>query len=120
MGRKWSLSPEIMNEDHFSNKGAQMGWALRLRAQNTRRLLEAIEAGTKPKVKGSKCLFIDPAIPGLEKFLAQLTQPEWEENSSGKLKIDKTPEDAPSPDMYDAAVLSYAWDSEFGLIYRYS
>lgn len=119
-GKEVEFVPEIMNEDHFANKGAQMAWSLRLRAQNTRRLLEAIAAGEKPKVRGSKCLFIDPKIPGLEKFLAQLTQPEWEENTSGKIKVDKTPEDSPSPDMYDAAALSYAWDSEFGLIYRYS
>ena len=114
-GPEVEFVPEVMNEDHFARRNSQMAWALRLRAQNTRRFLE----GDK-KVPGNKCLFIDPGIKDMERFMAQLTQPEWEENTSGKIVIDKQPEDAPSPDMFDALALAFAWDSQFGLTYRYS
>ena len=79
----------------------------------TRRLIEDNEP-----IPLDRCLFINPAIPRVERMLAQMTQPIWQENTTGKLVIDKCPEDAPSPDMYDAAVLAFAQDSRFGLTMR--
>ena len=35
----------------------------------------------------STCLVITPAIEGLERFLAQLSQPEFDETSTGKVEI---------------------------------
>ena len=60
-------------------------------------------------------LFIDGSIPRVETYLAQLSQPEWKEDVSGRIVIDKSPEDAPSPDLYDATVLAFASDSRSGL-----
>ena len=105
-------SHKVTNKDFFSRRNAQLAWALRLRAQQTARLLDGED------VDPERCLFIDPHIPRLEAYLAQLSQPQWEENLSGRIVIDKTPEDAPSPDLYDATALAFAWDSRSGLRIR--
>ena len=57
------------------------------------------------------CLVINPAIEDLDGFLAQLSQPEYDETTTGKVEIEKIPDDAPSPDLFDAACLSVAHDS---------
>ena len=62
-----------------------------------------------------RCLFVAKSIPRLEAYLAQLSQPEWKENLSGHVVIDKAPEDAPPPDLYDATALAFAADSRSGL-----
>ena len=98
------------NKDFFNRRNAQLAWALRLRALNTQRLANGED------VPPELCMFINPDIKNLEVFLAQLTQPEWEEDMSGRIKVEKVPEEElASPDMYDAAVLSYCNDSRFGL-----
>lgn len=108
-GQKRTFTYRVSNKDFFSRRNAQLAWALRLRAQRTGRLLdgEAVDPDT--------CLFIDSSIPRLESYLAQLSQPEWKEDTSGRVVIDKTPEDAPSPDLYDATALAFAADSRSGL-----
>lgn len=100
---------QTTNADFFSRANAQMGWAVRLRANMTRRLLDGDD------VSRDRCLFIDPRLPRLEGYLAQLSQPEADEDASGRMTIDKTPDDAPSPDRYDGTVLAFARDSRFGL-----
>ena len=97
------------NAAYFAHRNAQMAWALRMRALRTKQLLDGED------VDPALCLFIDPSIPNLDTLLVQLSQPEWEENSTGHIVIDKQPEDAPSPDMYDAAILAFAYDSRNGL-----
>ena len=112
-GAKTMFSYRFDNETFFQRRNAQLGWALRLRAQNTQRL----RAGEL--VNPEKCLFIDPSIPRLDEFLAQLQQPAWRENElTGKVELMKRDEDEESPDLYDAAVLSFARDSENGLTAR--
>ena len=96
------------NKQFFHRRNAQMGWAMRLRAQATERLLNGGE------VEPGSCLFIDPEIRHVEDFMAELSQPEWEDDT-GPMKVDKTPEDAPSPNRYDAAILAFAGDSRYGL-----
>ena len=65
------------------------------------------------------CLFIDSKACGspakLEAYLTQLAQPVWGEGLTSLLEVDKQPEDMPSPDLYDATVLAFAWDSREGL-----
>ena len=97
------------NAQYFARRSSQMAWTLRLRATRTKRLMEGedIDLGT--------CLFINPAIEGLEGFLAQLAQPEYDETTTGKVEIDKSPDDAPSPDLFDAACLAVSHDSRSGL-----
>ena len=99
----------VSNKDFFARRNAQLAWALRLRAQRTGRLLDGDE------VDPDRCLFIARGIPHLETYLAQLSQPEWKEDVSGRVVIDKAPEGALSPDLYDATVLAFASDSRSGL-----
>ena len=97
------------NAQYFARRSSQLGWTLRLRATRTKRLMEGedIDLGT--------CLVINPAIEVLEGFLAQLAQPEYDETSTGKVEIEKGPDDAPSPDLFDAACLAVSHDSRSGL-----
>ena len=97
------------NAQYFGRRYSQLAWTLRLRATRTKRLMEGedIDLGT--------CLVINPAIEVLEGFLAQLAQPEFDQTSTGKVEIEKGPDDAPSPDLFDAACLAVSHDSRSGL-----
>ena len=108
-GKDVTFSYRTPNGDFFDRRNSQMAWAVRLRAQNTQRLMNG--EGVDPR----RCLFINPALKDLEGFLSQLSQPLWEENVRGKVVIEKSPDDAPSPDLYDATVLAFAADSVSGL-----
>ena len=69
------------NAQYFARRSSQLGWGLRLRAVRTKRLMEGED------IDLSTCLVITPAIEGLERFLAQLSQPEFDETSTGKVEI---------------------------------
>ena len=102
------------NKEYFQNWASQAGWVLRLRANNTQRLVNGED------IDPHKCLFINPDIKNLEDILAELSQPEWDDND-GKLKINKKPrepgeQEPPSPDCYDAAIMAFSGDA--GRIYR--
>ena len=103
------FSYRILNRDFFARRNAQLGWAMRLRAERTRKLLDGEE------VDPDSCLFIDHRIPRLEEFMAQLSQPAWREGVTEKTELLKREDDEPSPDLYDAAVLAFARDSQNGL-----
>lgn len=108
-GKEREFSYRVLNKDYFMRRNSQLAWNLRLRAQRTARALDG------DNVNLEQCIFIDGRLPNLNEYLTQLAQPVWDENTSGRLVIDKTPEDAPSPDMYDATALAFAWDSRDGL-----
>ena len=109
-GPETTFSYRITNKDFFANRSVQMGWTLRLRAERTRRLMNGED------VPLMECLFIDPSMPNLEEFMGQLAQPTWKTNEvNGKTELDKRDDDEPSPDLYDAAILSFAGDSFNGL-----
>ena len=95
----------IKNRDFFERRNAQMGWELRRRAQNTMRLIDGED------VDKAECLFIDPKLPGLDQFLTELSQPVWEEQSTGKVRLHKAPDGAPSPNYFDAACLAFAGET---------
>ena len=107
------------NKDYFESRGAQMAWVLHLRAQRTRRLLDGDDAATSVNI--DRCLFIPPDTPHIKSYMAQLSQPEWDQSSRGRLTVEKQPkisqtsDEAPSPDMYDATALAFAYDSNAGL-----
>ena len=99
------------NKEAFARRNAQLAWAVKIRSQNTARLANGED------VEPTQCLFINPALlkaPDTQNLLEQLNQPIWDDDG-GKYKIDKAPEDEPSPDMYDATILSFAEDSRSGL-----
>ena len=112
-GGKTTYSYRYTNEMQFSNRSAQMAWALRLRAQNTRRLMAGDD------VDRYRCLFISTEIEGLPELMSQLSQPSWRENeASGKTEMRKRDENERSPDLYDAAIMAFGRDSENGLSLR--
>ena len=108
-GADSQYSRGVSNRDFFSRRNAQLAWALRLRAQRTLRLL------ADEDVDPASCLVISPELSRLEHYLIQLSLPEWKENVSGKIVIEKQPEGAASPDLYDATVLAFAYDSRYGV-----
>ena len=99
------------NADYFARRNAQMAWALRQRATRTKRLMDGED------IPLEQCLFIDPSIERVTRELlkTQMSQPEWEENTTGHIVIDKAPNDEASPDLYDAVALAFAYDSRNGL-----
>lgn len=111
-GAKSRYSYKVTNGQFFRNRAAQMGWNMKLRAQNTERLL----AGDN--VDKMRCLFINPDIASIESFKTQLAQPVYNETKNSKIEVDKYDEDNPSPNLYDACVLAFANDSNFGLKLR--
>ena len=121
-GKEVAYNRSEKNEDHFHRRKDQMGWTLHLRGMRTQRLLDGHQ------VNPDHCLFIDRSgIQNASLFMDQLSQPEWEENSSGKIVIEKQPKvregstaKMPSPDFYDSTKYSYAWDSRRGLKARAS
>ena len=114
-GPETMFSYNVDNQGLFARRNAQLAWALRLRAENTRRLRrgEAID----PR----HCLFISDRIANLEEFMAQLTQPKWKYNLMGKIDLEKIDEKKGerSPDLFDASTMAFATDSEDGLVLRY-
>ena len=111
------VTGEVTNKDYFMNRGSQMGWALRQRAINTGHLLSGMN------ILEDACLFIKPdCAKNKELFIAQMQQPIWEESTTSKIRIEKTPKVVegstarmPSPDFFDSARLALASDSEEGL-----
>ena len=102
--------------EYFFNWYAQASWVLRIRADNTMRLL----AGEN--IDPHKCLFIDPAIPQLESHLGEMSQPEWND-TGGKLRIDKQPHidgqaKPSSPDTYDSVVMAFSTDFRYHSLSR--
>lgn len=101
----------MTNEQIFSRRDIQMGFALRGRARNTLRLLNKVD-----DVEPAECLFINPDLPNLDQYLAQLMQPAFRRSpTTGKLEIDKRDGNEKSPDLYDATAMAFARDSSNGL-----
>ena len=118
-GKNTMFSPGKTNGMFFARRNIQMAWSVRLRANNTVKLLEGED------VDREDCLFINPEIEDLEDYLAELTQPIWRDNpTTGKTEIDKRGRTAmgerlqetdKSPDKFDGTILAFARDSEDGL-----
>lgn len=120
-GPKRRYTRKATNKDYFARRNAQLAWGLRLRALRTQRLMDERDPQAA-NIDPTTCLFINPRLPRVDFFLQELAQPEWSENTSGQVTIDKLPGERGkkdtlihSPDLYDAAVLAFARDSESGL-----
>lgn len=92
------------NKDFFENYKAQSWWALR---QRCRRTWEWVVNGVA--CNPSDILSIDPKLPELTKTCAELSQPTWEYSKSGKMMIDKTPDDVASPNNADAVMMNWPY-----------
>lgn len=81
----------ISNKDFFKNAKSQQWWNLRLRAENTIRMLEG-ETVARPDYYLS---FDSSTIPEvqLETLLKEIAQASYKEDASGRIVIDKAPGD---------------------------
>ena len=79
---------KIKNKDTFKNLKAQMWWNLRLRMENTIRLLNGYKTD-RPEYY----LSFDSSIEDLDGLLRELAQATYSEDASGKIMVDKTPGD---------------------------
>lgn len=93
------------NEDYFANRKAQSWWKIRRAFQRTHRWV----------TDGIRCspdeiISIDEKLPPslLHKLTDELSQPTYSENTAGKILVDKTPDNLPSPNLADAVVIDYA------------
>lgn len=98
----------ILNKDFFDRVNAQAWWNIKQRVQNTMMALEG------EKVDLERCFFISSKITDLDKLLVELSQCVWDD-STGKIKVDKKPDGAPSPNKADSVVMAYVADLKKGL-----
>jgi hypothetical protein len=75
----------ILNKDFFKNAKSQQWWNIRLRAENTIKLLRGDEVRDPDYY-----LSFDPDIAGLDDILKELAQATYKEDTSGRIIIDKT------------------------------
>ena len=91
------------NVDFFANYKAQSWWALRVRFENTYKLLTKGIA-----CDPAKCISISKDLKDLSKITQELSQPTYSINSSGKIVVDKKPDGTKSPNFADSIVIAYA------------
>ena len=111
-GKDVSYERGRTNGQVFMRRNIQLAQALRLRATRTVQLLAGKD------VDPLHCLFLDPSLPGLEQFKAELTRPVRRISpTTGKWEMDKRgmDGDGESPDSFDALCLAFARDSDHGL-----
>jgi phage terminase large subunit len=96
------MVPKRKNKDFFANAKAQAWWALRMRFQATYRAV--VE---KMPYMADDLISIDLSCEELLPLLSELNQPTYSINSVGKIQIDKSPDGARSPNLADAAMISF-------------
>ncbi len=90
------------NKDFFSNMKAQAGWKLRSRFEKT---YKAVTQSKKHPVE--ELISIPSTLPNLHQLVDELSQPTYTTNGVGKIVINKTPEGAKSPNLYDCVAMAF-------------
>jgi phage terminase large subunit len=93
---------EIKNEDMFANYKAQSWWHLYVCFN------ESWKARKGEPYDPNLIISIRADLPGLNSLLAELTQPKWKWQPSGKRIVDKKPDDSLSPNLADAVMMVYS------------
>lgn len=93
-----------LNKDFFENYKAQCWWALRQRFRLTWEWVVNAKS-----CDPSDIISIDPELPELRKTISELSQPVWTWSKSGKMVIDKTPDDVASPNNADAVMMLFPY-----------
>ena len=114
----WGMQGDraVRQTDRYERRTAQMGDTIRMRLHAS---LARMNGNTK--VPAGACLWIQPGVKKLRQLMVQMAQPEERESVAGKMVIEKQPKpegstnEPPSPDSYDAAILAFATDSNFGV-----
>jgi phage terminase large subunit len=90
-----------LNKDFYKNLKAQAYWQLRLRFEKTYR---AIEQGIK--YDPEELISIPFDLPYRQELEKELSQPVYNQDTSGRVFIDKSPQGTRSPNLADAAVMA--------------
>ena len=102
----------LKQREAFNNRFSQVCWSVRLRAENTKRLL----AGEN--VHPNQCLFFHPSLQDIPGFMEQMITPIYDYDNK-QLKVNKYGEQEKdsrrSPDLFDAMMLSFVYDSRNGI-----
>lgn len=93
---------ERTNEDYFQNRKAQAWYALRERFYN------AYLASTGQDYDADNIIYIVRDLPLLSRLMPELSQPVWKPTASGKLLVDKTPDDTLSPNLADSVMMLFS------------
>ena len=96
------MVPNRKNKDFFLNLKAQSWWALRMRFQQTYR---AVAEGQK--VDPDSIISISSSIKHLTALSMELSQPTYSITEVGKVRIDKQPHGAKSPNLADAVMIAF-------------
>lgn len=96
-----------LNKDFFENFKAQAWWGLRRRFLNTVQALEAHKKGEVWECDPSELISIDRNLPELTLTKSELSQPVWTWSKTGKMMIDKTPDDVRSPNNADSIMMRF-------------
>lgn len=94
------------NKDFFENFKAQSWWNLRRRFNTTWRAVTGALA--QGKYRPDDIISIDPLLPELARTTSELSQPVWLWSKTGKMMIDKQPDDVASPNNADAVMMLYS------------
>jgi hypothetical protein len=93
------------NEDFFENYKAQSWWALRVRFLATFRAVTGVTKDYDP----SELISLSSAMPELVRLKSELSQPVWTWSKSGKMMIDKAPDDVASPNHADSVMMRFPY-----------
>lgn len=99
--------PQTRNRDHFANLKAQAWWLVADRFRNT---YNAIHKGET--FKPDELVFIDPALPHLDRLIDELTMPLRDVDMAGRVKVeskqDLAKRNIASPNLADAFIMAFA------------
>ncbi len=90
------------NQDFFANAKAQAWWALRCRFQNTYRAINGMDYDPDNLISLSSALTL------LNLLVTELSQPTYTTNGTGKVIINKAPNNTKSPNLADSVMIRFA------------
>jgi hypothetical protein len=90
------------NKDMFQNRKAQGWYALHERFRNTFRAIRGEDYDP------DSIISLSSNIPELTRLTVELSQPVWKTSQTGKMMVDKTPDEALSPNLADGVYIAFA------------
>lgn len=104
----------ILNKDFFENFKAQAWWDLKMRFYRTYLSIQCMERGEEIYYDPADLISISSKLIDtkgenlLPKLTTELSQPVFVSSGDGKIMVEKTPEDALSPNLADAVMMAFA------------
>ena len=89
-------------ENFFQNRKSQAWYALRERFYN------AYLASLGRDHDADNIIYISRDLPLLSRLMPEISQPVWKPTATGKLLVDKTPDDVMSPNLADSVMMLFS------------